>query len=124
MQAAPDPHHVVLTIPAKGDFLVLARLALSAVCRLTPLEQDDVADLKLAVTEAAIGLVGPDAEERVSFGYTVERERLIVEIEGPGGAETSDEEIELGRAIVAATVDEHEHEDNRVRLVKYLDGSR
>ena len=29
---------VSLTIPAKPDYVVLARLALSAVCRLAPLE--------------------------------------------------------------------------------------
>ena len=32
---------------------MLARLALSAVCRLTPLAPEEVADLKLAITEAA-----------------------------------------------------------------------
>ena len=41
-----------ITIPAKPGYLVLARLALSAVCRLTPLDSTEVADLKLAVTEA------------------------------------------------------------------------
>ena len=35
---------VSLTIPARPDHLVLARLALSAVCRLTPLSADEVAD--------------------------------------------------------------------------------
>ena len=40
---------------------MLARLALSAVCRLTPLEPAEVADLKLAVTEAATEFVEEDA---------------------------------------------------------------
>ncbi len=44
---------VHLSVPARPDYLVLARLALSAMCRLTPLEHAEVADLKLAVTEAA-----------------------------------------------------------------------
>lgn len=110
---------VSLTIPAKGDYVALARLALSAVCRLTPLRAEDVADLKLAVTEAAGGVVGPDPERRVSFDYHLEGDRLVLEISGPGG-DLDDEELELGRAIVAATVDEHEHSDGRVRLVKYL----
>ena len=48
-----DGREVSLTIPARPDYLVLARLALSAVCRLTPLSPEEVADLKLAITEAA-----------------------------------------------------------------------
>lgn len=110
---------VSLTIPAKGDYVVLARLALSAVCRLTPLRAEDVADLKLAITEAAGGLVGRDPEQRLSFEYRVDGQRLVLEIAGPGG-ELEDDERELGRAIVAATVDEHEEDHDRVRLVKYL----
>ncbi len=50
---ATDSRDVSLTIPARPDYLVLARLALSAVCRLTPLSPEEVADLKLAITEAA-----------------------------------------------------------------------
>lgn len=110
---------VSLTIPAKGDYVVLARLALSAVCRLTPLRAEDVADLKLAITEAAGGLVGRDPEERLSFEYRVDGARLVLEIAGPGG-ELEEDERELGRAIVAATVDEQSEDDGRVRLVKYL----
>ena len=50
---ATDSRDVSLTIPARPDYLVLARLALSAVCRLTPLSPEEIADLKLAITEAA-----------------------------------------------------------------------
>ena len=110
---------VSLTIPAKGDYIVLARLALSAVCRLTPLRPEDVADLKLAITEAAGAVVGRDPDRRISFDYTVDGDRLVLEITGPGNGADEDE-LELGRAIVAATVDEREESEGRVRLVKYL----
>lgn len=110
---------VSLTIPAKGDYVVLARLALSAVCRLTPLRAEDVADLKLAITEAAGGVVGADPSERLSFEYRLDGNRLELNIAGPGG-DVEDGEQELARAIVAATVDEHHEEPTRVRLVKYL----
>src|ERR671932_478338 len=84
-------HTVRLAVPAKPEYIVLTRLALSAVCRLTPLQPEDVADLKLAVTEAATALVGEESEEQ-----------------------------ELGQAIIRATVDECEFRDGSVRLVKYL----
>src|ERR687884_182583 len=82
---------VALAIPAKPDYLVLARLALSAVCRLTPLSPEEVADLKLAITEAANDYV----DESVGL---------------------EDE----SRAIIEATVDEAEFAAGRTRLIKYL----
>ena len=64
MATTPDSRDVSLTIPAKPDYLVLARLALAAVCRLTPLSPEEVADLKLAVTEAAADFVDERARGR------------------------------------------------------------
>jgi anti-sigma regulatory factor (Ser/Thr protein kinase) len=114
---------VSLTIPARPDYLVLARLALAAVCRLTPLSPEEVADLKLAITEAANDFVEespPDAEEgRLDFRFRLLDDRLVLELEGPD-AEVSDMEQELGRAIIDATVDESDFGHGRTRLVKYL----
>ena len=50
---AESTRAVALTVPAKPDYVVLARLALGAVCRLAPLSPEEVGDLKLAMTEAA-----------------------------------------------------------------------
>ena len=125
-----DSRTVALTVPARPDYLVLARLALSAVCRLTPLRADDVADLKLAVTEAASGFVGglpggaPAAAEGeadpLSFYFRLEDEKLQVELVGSQREDVSEEERDLGRAIIEATVDECEYQDGTVRLSKHL----
>jgi serine/threonine-protein kinase RsbW len=126
MEARPEPRDdrdVSLAIPAKPDYLVLARLALSAVCRLTPLSPDEVADLKLAITEAANDFVEdsrPDEDEaRVDFTFRLMDDRLVLELEGPT-ADVSSTEQELGRAIIDATVDEADFGAGRTRLVKYL----
>ena len=114
---------VALTIPARPDYLVLARLALSAVCRLTPLSPDEVADLKLAVTEAAGDFVDdsrPDEDEgQLSFSFRLLEDRLLLELDGPP-AEVAVGEQELSRAIIDATVDECSFDPSRTRLVKYL----
>jgi serine/threonine-protein kinase RsbW len=119
----PDSRDVSLTIPAKPDYLVLARLALAAVCRLTPLSPEEVADLKLAVTEAAADFVdeqaADDEEARVSFAFRLEPSRLILVLEGTP-AEVPAVEQELGRAIIDATVDECDFAPGRTRLVKRL----
>lgn len=118
-----DQRDVALTIPARPDYLVLARLALAAVCRLTQLSPEEVADLKLAITEAANDYVQespPDAEEgRLDFHFRLLDDRLVLELEGPD-APVSDVEQELGRAIIDATVDESDFGRGRTQLVKYL----
>jgi serine/threonine-protein kinase RsbW len=113
-------HTVRLTVPAKPEYIVLTRLALSAVCRLTPLQPEDVADLKLAVTEAATGLVREDSSDQLSCGFSLAEDRLVLEITGPDSGSVSAEEQELGRAIIRATVDECEFSDGSVMLIKYL----
>ena len=118
-----DSRDVSLTIPARPDYLVLARLALSAVCRLTPLSPEEIADLKLAITEAANDYVDEgrplDDETRLSFGFHLLDDRLAMELEGPD-TDVSAMEQELSRAIIEATVDECNFASGRTRLVKYL----
>jgi serine/threonine-protein kinase RsbW len=119
-QVESSTRNVRLTVPAKPEYIVLTRLALSAVCRLTSLEPEDVADLKLAVTEAATAFVGEDSVEQLTCGFELEDQRLVLEIGGPHSATVSAEEQELGQAIIRATVDECEFRADGVRLVKYL----
>jgi serine/threonine-protein kinase RsbW len=119
-QVESSTRNVRLTVPAKPEYIVLTRLALSAVCRLTSLEPEDVADLKLAITEAATAFVGEDSVEQLTCGFELEDQRLVLEIGGPHSATVSAEEQELGQAIIRATVDECEFRADGVRLVKYL----
>ena len=118
-----DSRDVSLTIPARPDYLVLARLALSAVCRLTPLSPEEVADLKLAITEAANDYVdesrGLDDESRLNFSFHLADDALMMDLDGAAGPVAASEQ-ELSRAIIEATVDKAEFGDGRTRLVKYL----
>ena len=109
---------VSLAIPPKPDYIVLARLALSAICRLTPLQPDDVADLKLAVSEVATERLSGTSEESVRLEFELEHDRLVVDLHAgpaPPGSEDA-----LSRAIVEATVDEVTYNQSSVRLVKRL----
>jgi serine/threonine-protein kinase RsbW len=122
-ETTTDSRDVSLTIPARPDYLVLARLALSAVCRLTPLSPEEIADLKLAITEAANDYVDEsrplEDESRVSFAFRLLDDRLSMELSGPGSS-VSAVERELSRAIIEATVDECSFGTGRTLLVKYL----
>jgi serine/threonine-protein kinase RsbW len=120
---AAESRDVSLTIPARPDYLVLARLALSAVCRLTPLSPEEVADLKLAITEAANDFVDDarplEDESRVNFAFRLSNDRLVMELDGPPSPVPAVER-DLSRAIIEATVDESGFSGVRTRLVKYL----
>ncbi len=132
MEAAAPNRTVSLTIPAKPDYVVLARLALSAVCRMAPLELEAAADLKLAITEAATFLMGGDRRsaaresdeaESMRFAFDLQDDEIVVEVTGSEQRTFSEEERELSRAIIQATVDECEFGGGRTRLVKYLSAS-
>jgi hypothetical protein len=129
-----DSRDVSLAIPAKPGYLVLARLALAAVCRLTPLQATEVADLKLAVTEAAGDFVAdeedtgpgdavdatPDGDDdRVDFAFRLEEGRLVMELSGTAPASPAVEQ-ELSHAIIEATVDSVDFSPGRTVLVKHL----
>ena len=127
-----EPAHTVsLTIPAKPDYVVLARLALSAVVRLSPLSPEEGADLKLAITEAATYIMGgerrhstresdaPDA--RLTFTFDLGDDRLELAVTGAELPTVSDEERELSLALIRATVDGYDYSDGTMRLTKQLD---
>jgi serine/threonine-protein kinase RsbW len=122
-ETTAESRDVSLTIPARPDYLVLARLALSAVCRLTSLSPEEIADLKLAITEAANDYVDEarpiEDESRVNFSFRLLDDRLAMELHG-AGSPVSAVEQELSRAIIEATVDESSFSSGRTLLVKYL----
>ena len=133
MEAAAPNRTVTLAIPAKPDYVVLARLALSAVCRIAPLELEAAADLKLAITEAATFLMGGDRrsqaregegeagdEEQMLFAFDLGDDEIVVEVRGSQERTFSEEERELSRAIIDATVDNCSYGEGSMTLTKRL----
>src|SRR5438309_8951583 len=129
---------VSLTIPADPRWLALCRLVLSGLCRLGPVDDETLADLKLAVTEACSNSVRHaygQAEGAVEILYELHEDRLAIEVvddgEGFGEARptgTDDDLVEggLGIAIIKAIADEFElgpkngGRGSRLRFVKLL----
>ncbi|HLL86161.1 MAG TPA: hypothetical protein VK387_02485 [Thermoleophilaceae bacterium] len=125
MEDSDESRTVSLVVPPDPDFLIFARLALGAMCRLTPLRPDEIVDLKLAITEAAAGVLHdgeepPPVPERLGFTFRLEPDRLVLEVEGSLPPEVPLEERRLGRAILEATVDGCENLGHGVRLEKRL----
>ena len=111
-----------LTIPAKPEYITLGRLALTGIARVRDLPDEVLADLKLALTEAASNSVrhaysGDDHAGVVEISYELRPDRLVIEVtdegEGfdPAESKGPPEELSeggLGIAIIRAVADEVE----------------
>jgi serine/threonine-protein kinase RsbW len=132
---------VRLTFPAKPDYLLLARLALSGLARELPVGDELLADLKLAVTEACgnavrHAYVGEGGTVTVVFLVSGDRLDMIVEDQGVGPDALQQEpasspftaplESGMGMPIIRAIVDELEvgrgvdGQGTVLRMTKYL----
>jgi serine/threonine-protein kinase RsbW len=147
MTAEPVPNSsdgesrtVRLTIPARAEYITLCRLALTGISRLRPLSDEVLADLKLALTEAASNAVrhayGED-DGVVQIVYELHDDRLVIEVtdegegfdpteEVAGGDPASLSEGGLGIAIIRSIADELEigpqpnGKGSRLRFIKTL----
>jgi serine/threonine-protein kinase RsbW len=138
--ADDDDRRVVrLTIPAKAEYIVLGRLALSSLARLQPLTDEELSDLKLALTEACTNSVRHAYADRpgvVEIVYELHADRVAIEVADDGvgfSPEIEDDETDelaeggLGIAIIRALSDEFEIGErngggSRLRFVKLLAG--
>jgi serine/threonine-protein kinase RsbW len=124
--ALGDGDRVVLTFPARGDLVVLARLVSSAIATRVGFDIEELEDLRLAVGELCLlALQGSDARHGdLQLEFTVSPEALDISCRLGGAAPATAspnaegaEADELSEQILAALVDEHgrEQEDGAVR---------
>jgi serine/threonine-protein kinase RsbW len=136
----PDRRIVRLTIPARAEYIILCRLALTGLARLRPISDELVADLKLALTEATSNSVRHaygDNEGVVEISYELSGDRLAIEVSDDGeGFDPADDtdlgELEnlneggLGIAIIRSIADEFDltrgpnGRGSRLRFAKVL----
>jgi serine/threonine-protein kinase RsbW len=121
-----DGDQVVLTFPARGDLVVLARLVASAISTRVGFDIEELEDLRLAVGELCLlALQGSDARHgdlRLQFTVSSAALDIACTLVGavpatPGQDADGAEADELSEQILAALVDEHgrEQADGSVR---------
>jgi serine/threonine-protein kinase RsbW len=138
--AVGESRTIRLTIPAKPEYITLCRLALTGLAGVRPFAKETLADLKLALTEAASNSVrhayGDGENGHVQVSYELWPDRIAIEVvddgEGFDPARGSDLDGELsegglGIAIIRSIADEFAIEStpgargSRLRFVKVLD---
>jgi anti-sigma regulatory factor (Ser/Thr protein kinase) len=112
-------HVIRLSFPAKPDYLLLARLALSGIGRMTPVSDELLADLKLVITEACGNCVRhayPEGQGDVSVAYAFDDGAIEMTVEDQGIGVDADvgatrsrtDESGMGMSIIRTVVDELE----------------
>lgn len=138
-EALEGMRSVRLRVPARAEYIALARLALSGLAEIVAFSDELLADLKLALTEAVSNSVRhayPDGSGFVSIEYELTGEALAVEVVDDGTGFDPDrpaplegEELTeggLGIAIIRTIADEFELQSqpgvrgSRLRFVKRL----
>lgn len=102
---------VGLELPARGEFLRLARLAGSGLASRLGFSWDEVEDLRLAIDELCFALVGPDDnDDTLRLRFRLQDGRLL-EVTGWLGSRAGESRrpqlSDLGERILEALVDDH-----------------
>ncbi|NLE74066.1 MAG: hypothetical protein GX604_05520 [Actinobacteria bacterium] len=105
---------ISLSFPARAEFVAICRLALTGLGSGAGLDQEKVADLKLAVTEACVCMIGSVSGglESLRVDFQVAPKRWVIEVRG--FSQQHDEESrlpipgtdDLGLVVMQALVDE------------------
>ena len=138
MQTIANEKRVGITIPAKSEFVGLARLAVAGMARDSEIDEQIIDDMKIAVSEVGNNIVNNAAgnsEASLSMELIIDDQALVVEIT------CSSRDLEaaalapilwpdepgqpMGLAIISALSDKVEldttsPEHTILRLIKYL----
>lgn len=104
---------IVLRIPSRSEYVLLARLVVAQVGQLAEFEPEDIYDVKLAVTEAVTNVVRHAAVEHFDIEYRVARQAVEITVTDAGGGfdaneliHAPDEQGGFGLAVIQNLVDE------------------
>jgi hypothetical protein len=109
-----DPQRVELSFPARPDMAFLARMTAAAVASRADFGLDQVEDLRLAIDELYITLVGERGAEgdvRLIFEWTAEAVRITGSLMGAPAGGTQVSVSDLSGRILDALVDAHGVDD-------------
>lgn len=115
---------VDLSIPVQADLVVLARLAAATVASRAGFGVEDIEDLRLAVEELCLSLVGSREDGRLNLNYECEGDAITVscwyEAEETVGGSRGVDADDLSLRILDALVDEHGHGEEKGRPSAWL----
>ena len=135
-----QPEAVVdLSIPARPEYVGVARLAILGVASRMRFSYDEVEDIRLAVGEACTSVLdraeGTGEEHAIQIRCQIHSDRLVVEVRdqiplparAPAEAEGgTPDDFQLGGVLIRILMDEVETDEQKdqgvylIRMVKYV----
>ncbi len=114
MESSAGTTSVDLSIPVRADLVVLARLAAATLASRVGFGVEDIEDLRLAVEELCLSVVGSDDDGRLHLNYECEGDAITVTCRyeadrAPSGSRLGASD-DLSLRILDALVDDHGHE--------------
>lgn len=107
MERDVNGEQVRLAVPARPEYVRLARLTAAGVASRVGFSYDDVEDLRIAVDELCYLLVGADGRPgAITLSFTVDDAQLVIVGEGTARSEPV-EFAELSEQLLSALVDEY-----------------
>lgn len=104
---------ISLKIPSRPEYVLLARLVVTQVGQMAGLDQGEIYDLKLAVTEAATNAIRHAAVESFEIEYVALPQTVEITVKDAGGGfetedltKTPDSQGGFGLAVIGSLVDE------------------
>ena len=107
---------ITLTVPAKPDYFLTARLAASSVASRMGFDVNDIEDIKTAIAESLLIIAHQKKSSLISVVFQNEGDILSVEVEGIEGkapkTEYENEDVSLSRYLIEALADESIFDEN------------
>ena len=120
---------ITLSIPAKPDYLVTARLTASSVASRMGFDLNDIEDIKTAVAECLLIVMAAQKSKEIVMTLINDDGSLVIEVEGVAGKAPESEyekgDGSLSRYLIEALADEAQFDEDepsagKIRFVKNL----
>ncbi len=110
-----DHDLICLTLPARAELLILPRLVVAAVGARANFDLDAIEDLRLAIDELCVSVIGEGEEEgelSLELALLSDGVQVSCTFRPAGGQAPSSRVPELSLRILDALVDEHAYAEN------------
>lgn len=111
---------IMLTVPAKPDYVMVTRLTSSAVASRIGFDVDQIEDIKMSVAEAQILILNQTTKPTgLTVKFEIKSQELYIEISGESGWQNDEDsyhdidQAQMSRFIISSMMDEVEFKLDR-----------
>lgn len=113
---------IKLEIPAKSEFIPVARLTIAGISSRLDFNIEELEDLKVAVAEACINVLNQGTKENIYMEFEVSEDCICTRVKDVKEVEGTSllEDLNLGMLIIESLMDEVEIKDWGLEMKKFV----